>query len=911
MALSDRALLPSPATMLPIPVLLLPLSSRALPSKYMANNESVPDMPPVLSLPSRQALPSVANTELVLAAPQVLPPPSGALPCKATKELAPETPLSGALPRRKAINKLALAASEESPVPDRALPRKVVNILGTAASKMSLLLGRALPSKYMANNESVSNAPPVLSLPSRQALPSVANTEFVLAALQVLPPPSGALPRKATKELAPEPPLSGALSRKTINKLAPAPLPSGDVPLKAPQESAPFVNLRNEWENLSESRVHLSDMQQDRALGTKPVIAWMKSCETFSPGSLRRAANKMTSGTISANKPSSLDAQGLVEAYPSVFEFGRNPLPPGTSMWDPEKFLGYHRLICARCRSESSESGPHASCYFYKMYMILRNGWNPRRKPEQEAYLQKKAVSASEARDINHPGWKDFPDNATKSIDKWMSSGVLRKVPEGARVVVNPCNIVVKKSDFNRALALVNIRITCQATLDAANADSRIQPKIKTRTVTDCTASGANDCFDPMPFSMSTADDALRILTPNCVMGKQDIEGYYTTFSLAEEFMYLMGAFLNGELLVFGSCGFGSKPAPLFSSAFSAEICSYSNLVLRIPTVAIMDDFFLTSALWATTQSYLDNFEALIADLARETNGARCVKDKREIGTTLPFVGITFDSIRMTLTMGVDQAMATSQICLQYSNTISEGLHIAHGEWHSFAGKLQWLAFVLLEGRLRLTYVWQYKACLQRRSTFGPASEALRSLLLIDLAWWASVLSAWAARDLSGRELPILLWSELIKEPGAITHLQTDASGETTEGHGGFFGDLNTPDPLFLALRNTNLDIASSQHIELIALRSLLQEVAQCRPSTKLILWISDAQAAVYSLNNGKSDSDPSRDVIRDILALCDSMRWQIVGLWLERSHNTIADFLSHLASLVNQESVRGHLSDL
>jgi len=191
-----------------------------------------------------------------------------------------------------------------------------------------------------------------------------------------------------------------------------------------------LANLRSKWEDMSGSHVDFTGMRQDRALGTKQVIDWMSTCQTFSPGSLRRAANKMTSGTISAGKPSSLDAQALVETYPTVFECGKNPLPPGTSMWEPSKFFKYHRLICARCRAQVLEHGPYQQCYFFKLYMILRNGWNPRRKPEQEAYLRSKAVSSSEATDINHPGWREFPVNATKSIDKWVESGVLRKVPK-------------------------------------------------------------------------------------------------------------------------------------------------------------------------------------------------------------------------------------------------------------------------------------------------------------------------------------------------------------------------------------------------------------------------------------------------------------------------------------------------
>jgi hypothetical protein len=74
----------------------------------------------------------------------------------------------------------------------------------------------------------------------------------------------------------------------------------------------------------------------------------MEDSQTFSPGSLRRAANKMTAGAFARHKLSSLNAPDLVETYPTVFECGKDAPHPGASMWDPEKILHYRPLPFCR-----------------------------------------------------------------------------------------------------------------------------------------------------------------------------------------------------------------------------------------------------------------------------------------------------------------------------------------------------------------------------------------------------------------------------------------------------------------------------------------------------------------------------------------------------------------------------------
>ena len=127
-------------------------------------------------------------------------------------------------------------------------------------------------------------------------------------ASQVIPPSSRALPPMANTEPAAAQPSPASLSLS-----------------------------RQQWESLSGSLVDTDGMEASRAFGTKPVLKWMEDIQTFSPGFLRREANTMTTGTFARHKPSSLNAPDLVETYPTVFECGKDSLPPGAPVWDLDK----------------------------------------------------------------------------------------------------------------------------------------------------------------------------------------------------------------------------------------------------------------------------------------------------------------------------------------------------------------------------------------------------------------------------------------------------------------------------------------------------------------------------------------------------------------------------------------------
>ena len=77
------------------------------------------------------------------------------------------------------------------------------------------------------------------------------------------------------------------------------------------------------------------------------------------------------------------------------------------------------------------------------------------------------------------------------------------------------------------------------------------------------------------------------------------------------------------------------------------------------------------------------------------------------------------------------------------------------------------------------------------------------------------------------------------------------------------------------------------------------------------LIWVSDSLSAVFSLNNGRATEERCQQLIEEILELCDVLKVQVVGLWVPREENELADYLSHLSTMLNRDSVGGTLSGL
>ena len=134
----------------------------------------------------------------------------------------------------------------------------------------------------------------------------------------------------------------------------------------------------------------------------------------------------------------------------------------------------------------------------------------------------------------------------------------------------------------------------------------------------------------------------------------------------------------------------------------------------------------------------------------------------------------------------------------------------------------------------------------------------------------------------------------------------TDASGDQSEGGGGFWGPLSTTgNRRWLSFSwdgsgqgARRLD--SSAHAELWTVLRLLRAATaepQKARQPRLVFVIVDASSAAYALNKGRVGGGSSADmqqVMTDITDLLATHYMVLIALWVPRDHNAIADSLSH-----------------
>ena len=181
--------------------------------------------------------------------------------------------------------------------------------------------------------------------------------------------------------------------------------------------------------------------------------------------------------------------------------------------------------------------------------------------------------------------------------------------------------------------------------------------------------------------------------------------------------------------------------------------------------------------------------------------------------------------------------------------------------------------------------------------------------------WFESTVEKLVNGEETDRHFRIYSASEILSDPESILLCQTDEAG--LDGWGGYYGYRGDMDPRYIAVDwqqvvAGGLDVSAwtSTTKELYGLFGLLQgELADIKD--KLVVWTTDSQSSFYALNKGSSRSAETRGVLKMIFAECDARKLYLVALWLPREENTLADYLSHLATQQNRWEVAGRISEL
>jgi hypothetical protein len=314
----------------------------------------------------------------------------------------------------------------------------------------------------------------------------------------------------------------------------------------------------------------------------------------------------------------------------------------------------------------------------------------------------------------------------------------------------------------------------------------------------------------------------------------------------------------------------------------------------------MMDDWLVAAVTEMEAEEMIDSIEGKYFSPI----GFYMADDKRNFGQQMTYLGILIDSVNMTMRFDQVQAESVRRLLQRCQTDIMKGVLVPMSTIQHICGKLNWYSEIIQSGRLYIRSWWNY---LRHGNQIYPST---RNRLLVDTQWWIDVLQSWESGSSSGFEYPIISASEMLQNPKAVYILQSDASG--SDGFGYFGGYLYEEETSFSSKRwNPDIHvIRGSSHVdELIALLDFL--LSNTSLNEAILLWVSDSQAAVYSVIKGNCTNEGGYEILRQIFQICDSRKIQLAALWVPREQNTVADYLSHLAVYLNRDAVSGGNADL
>jgi len=619
------------------------------------------------------------------------------------------------------------------------------------------------------------------------------------------------------------------------------------------------------------------------AMEIKILLADLLSSGSFSITGWKRSINKywQSRNGIVDTRANGRDVTQMAQA--PLFESGSTPV---VSNLKPAVMMELHCGSCDRCRPYYAKHNTcDPKCYYYRMNRCIVNGWAP--PVDRRKIVQQYSCKNSRNFDL-------FAESVKGEFATMVDKDVLIPLPQlTAAHVLNPLGVVIKNSDKLRALTLTGIKIIDQATMLAASTllVQQGHPKIKARITTDCTASGVNPaCFCPS-FIYPGFAEALKKIRRNMFLAKADISRYFHSFPLSKEMMELLVVEYDESYYQFAFCPFGLRPCPYYASTWSAEIYRWM-VTAGLDPAFMMDDWFEVGDTELDARARMAILSAILVRA-----GYDMAVDKFDYGQLMVFLGIRIDTTTMTTRIDPVQARGYNQQLKQYRATLVEGGLVDFPVMRSVVGKLGWYCEVLQSGRLHTDSLWDYLEYYDTRT-----QRNIIPCLIEDLDWWISIMDKWELDESSLLDNIIFNGSEIIANPSILQLVQSDASGP--HGFGYVFSSYDDANYRFVSKRWCPANTGVFSHD--MELRALRDYVVEHMPPQSLVMWISDCQPAVWSINKGNCRDPHARPILEQILESCDSMQCQIFATWVPREHNELTDFLSHFAYIMNRDEISG-----
>ena len=618
---------------------------------------------------------------------------------------------------------------------------------------------------------------------------------------------------------------------------------------------------------LDEATARFTDIFPDVAVRAPRDVATVADLQRAQRFLLNRQLHP--DGARRSPAPLSTDFRALANAYP--MRAGAAPLP---SRFVIPRWRRWHTDTCPRCTATKASDHGDPACEGQRIIDVLERGWAMQWDgPPPPAPAPRRAQDAATQAEL----WR-----RTVELER---KGRIRAIGFSASAA-RP--FFVAKSRFSAAA----MTSAAPWLLDAGTDVPVFQPTPKLRMVFDYRRSRANTVSRPWPIRLPTVATAALLCRPGWYCNTADLESGYTQVPLdggswrdpTSTISRLAFTVLDPEGVrrYFGPLRlmFGSNSAGSCFCAMSALLLDILTAVLRArghkgSLTCYIDDWILTAPTAEEADAMLRDFLWACEQLGVTVNRDKCTKRATQ---RVHWLGVDIDTVRQCVAL---PAQRVAQIRAEATALLRLAPSCPVSRLKSFAGLITWASSVVTGSR---AFTAATAAAAQRRS---PAIK-LPDLVRDDLEFWAAE-GTWRGYV---EGVPILQ-----QESMSVCSFLSDAGGAALGAH--------TAQRLAWRAFSESEQRLSSTTRELLAIECGLQHLCGHKRDSIVVVGC-DNVAAVIAANSGrcgsaKADSIP---VIRRMGRWLAERRLQLAAVWVERSHNTLADAIADASSLTDARAV-------